>query len=701
MRKISLTIVVLLGLTLGAGVPALAGEATGPPTPVPYKAIPDPADNAVRHIVVKSVDRGPVWSLIGYMNDANTGIDFARIKALRPHHWRNSLWPFWYPISISEEARRSGRRQWGDRRDSAASIGKGLDQIRELQKTGMTWQLILHHLGPFRGVWGVKADDEVKLKAYYDHIYTLVKYCRHMGLPVDYWELQNEPPTHNHTSDNPGGYTFKGSWQDYLASWDAGYNAVRAADPEAKLVGPSFGGVGGDEDVTKAIDIFLAHCKEKGQRLEVLAWHFPSYVRKKDQDFVSAGAGTQLAPDRAHMAIEEVRKLVETKYPDLGVERFQIDESGAQNAITGPGTQIALFYYFDLAGVASCGRYVNTSGDLNGLLIGPKTPRHLYWAWKVYADGVGKRLVTETDDRCVVAIASRDDKERVVRAVVARSKRHTGTPDSPAVNTKVDFEGLPVEGDVEVSILRLGPGIGVLWDEDLEGLTTRNVETVQDGKLTLMLDKVQENQVYSITIAPVGTRAKQEAAEQEKQRLKELAEKEKQLPKESEKQMHFEGMAKAAKAAATGVIRIACGADLAFTDPAGAGWFADRNYEEGGFGHVDGGTVYRAIAIEGTDNPELYRSELWGQKSYHITLANGKHLIRLHWAETYGANRKFDVTIEGETVLKDLNPLGEAGARNKAFFREFAVEVKDGVLDIEFPHEGSTPMINAIEAIRK
>jgi len=60
------------------------------------------------------------------------------------------------------------------------------------------------------------------------------------------------------------------------------------------------------------------------------------------------------------------------------------------------------------------------------------------------------------------------------------------------------------------------------------------------------------------------------------------------------------------------------------------------------------------------------------------------------------------VTIEGETVLKDFNPLKEAGGKNKAFFREFTAEIKDGVLDIEFPREkGAPPMINGIEVIKQ
>ena len=92
-------------------------------------------------------------------------------------------------------------------------------------------------------------------------------------------------------------------------------------------------------------------------------------------------------------------------------------------------------------------------------------------------------------------------------------------------------------------------------------------------------------------------------------------------------------------------------------------------------------------------------------KTYHITLANGKYLLRLHWAETYGlgpSGRTFAVAVEGKTVLKDFDAVREAGGTKKAVVKETDVTVTDGLLDIEFPHrKGVTPMINGIEAIRR
>ena len=113
----------------------------------------------------------------------------------------------------------------------------------------------------------------------------------------------------------------------------------------------------------------------------------------------------------------------------------------------------------------------------------------------------------------------------------------------------------------------------------------------------------------------------------------------------------------------------------------------------------------RTISIEGTDNPELYRTELWGMKNYHLTLVTGEYLLRLHWAETYGlgpGGRTFDVALEGKTILKDFDAAREAGGVKRAVVKEIEITVTDRVLDIEFPHQkGVTPMINGIEVIRR
>jgi hypothetical protein len=480
-------------------ITAVVAAQAGPPKQAAYKEIPDLPNDAERHIVVKAEDRGPVWLLTGFLNSGHPDIEFETIVALKPQHWRYDLWPFWNPrsISIAGDKQKSNDNIDIKRidRDSPAFMGQFLETMLRLRETGMTWQMVLQHEGPYYEVFRIKQE---QLKDYYDHIYLLVKYAKHMGLPIDYWEIWNEPATgpfqYEKGVKKYDDFFWRGNWQEYLAMWDISYDAIRAANPDAKIVGPSYGVC----DANTLIP-FLEHCKGKGQRLDVLSWH------EILTEHSAPGVSPKLVePDKMHKNIEEIRNLVERKYPMLGVAEYHIDEWGYKKEYVGPGTQMAFFYYLDLAGVTKAAKSLWVGGELlNNILLDPKTPRTSYWAWKAYADGVGKRLVTETNDRCVVAIASRNENSKTVRTVVGRSRRYPALPSGrtlPPVKTKIDFEGLPITGSAQVTILTLGPEDGSLLEKELAELSAIKKMAVNEGKLTLVLDSVEEEQVYSITI---------------------------------------------------------------------------------------------------------------------------------------------------------------------------------------------------------
>lgn len=471
---------------------AHAAAPSQPPVPVPWRDIPDPTDDAVRHVAVKAAHRGPVRLYTGLLNTWHPDIDIDMIRRLKPRHWRYDMWVHWYPRSITARPRPT----WGDRRDAPVHWARYLETMLALRETGMTWQMIFHHKGPWFDRMGVQAHE---LDAFYQHVHLLASYARHMGLPFDYWEICNEPGTGPYSGVK--GYTFQGTWPEFLDHWDTAYRAIRDAHPEAKIVGPSHG-----ECTPATMEPFLDHCLERGQILNVLSWHEGS-----QEDFVFGPDYTGppvLMPDRMHHKIELIRERVERKYGKLGIEEIHIDEWGHQMHLCGPGTQIAFFHYFDQAGIDRAARAHWTADDLDALLIDPKTPRSTYWCWVAYAeqDG-GLRLATDTDDRNVVALASRHDGERTVRAVIARAKRDTGHDHGrsrPPVTTVLDLEGIPLT-DAEVTVLRLGPDQGVLREADLDARTARTTRKIDAGSLKLTIDRLEEDQVCSITIAPIGT----------------------------------------------------------------------------------------------------------------------------------------------------------------------------------------------------
>ncbi len=98
-------------------------------------------------------------------------------------------------------------------------------------------------------------------------------------------------------------------------------------------------------------------------------------------------------------------------------------------------------------------------------------------------------------------------------------------------------------------------------------------------------------------------------------------------------------------------------------------WWSPDNYFEGGQL-----AAYTAPVI-GTDDPELYETERWGNFSYAIPVPPGKYSITLHFAVRHGdwdqpsapsdvkrtpVAHIFDVYCNGNALLKSFNPVLEA-----------------------------------------
>jgi glucose/arabinose dehydrogenase len=125
-------------------------------------------------------------------------------------------------------------------------------------------------------------------------------------------------------------------------------------------------------------------------------------------------------------------------------------------------------------------------------------------------------------------------------------------------------------------------------------------------------------------------------------------------------------------------IRINCGGPD-YIDNAGQNWSADMDY-------VNGRTYdYGTAAVSGANDPTIYQTERYAATlKYAVPLPNGTYTVTFYFAEMYFAGagqRVFDVTLEGQTVLRDFDIFAIAGAAT-AIRRTFTVTVSDGTLDI-------------------
>jgi hypothetical protein len=139
------------------------------------------------------------------------------------------------------------------------------------------------------------------------------------------------------------------------------------------------------------------------------------------------------------------------------------------------------------------------------------------------------------------------------------------------------------------------------------------------------------------------------------------------------------------------------------TDHAGRQWLPDRFFR-------GGQTVKRYLDVEGTQDPQIFTNERFGNFSYHIPVAlNGAYKVTLHFCETrFGTaaakdnpvgQRVFDVHCNGKALLQDFDIAKEAGPR-RALVKTFRGVKPNGVgkISLDFvPGPKNYPLINAIE----
>lgn len=150
-------------------------------------------------------------------------------------------------------------------------------------------------------------------------------------------------------------------------------------------------------------------------------------------------------------------------------------------------------------------------------------------------------------------------------------------------------------------------------------------------------------------------------------------------------------------APAAKIIRIKAGKSEPVKDAEGNVWLAEQGFE-------GGQTIERPdIEITNTKSPDLYRSEHYSMDSFSWPAANGKYVVKLHFAETFEGitgpgQRVFSFNVQGRE-FKDFDVWVKAGGFLKAYVETVPVEVTDGKIKVTFTPKVENPQICAIEII--
>lgn len=174
-------------------------------------------------------------------------------------------------------------------------------------------------------------------------------------------------------------------------------------------------------------------------------------------------------------------------------------------------------------------------------------------------------------------------------------------------------------------------------------------------------------------------------------------------------------------------INVLLGSPRYFDDRiANVAWIPEQEYQPGSWGYV-GGTPYRRktdfgtmlgadVDIHGTDMDPIFQTQRVGLESFKADVPDGEYSVYLYWAElesnkkrealiynlgadskqTLAGNRCFGVSINGTTVLDDLNIARDYGYA-RAVIQKFVVTVKNGKgLNVDFHKKEGETILNAI-----
>ena len=147
-----------------------------------------------------------------------------------------------------------------------------------------------------------------------------------------------------------------------------------------------------------------------------------------------------------------------------------------------------------------------------------------------------------------------------------------------------------------------------------------------------------------------------------------------------------------------------------FYDVASGRWSVDL-YRSG---QTQVSTISQSVTSAGISNPpplsvlQSYAQDsdtaVGAKMQYSIPLPDGNYQIRLFFVEPTGfgaGNRRFDVTLQGQTVLNNFDIAASAGADFKAVERVFSFTASQGIgLDLGLINRFNAAVISAFEITR-
>jgi hypothetical protein len=355
--------------------------------------------------------------------------------------------------------------------------------------------------------------------AYSSWVTSTVSAILQSGEQVNYWEPYNEPGgTGYYSAANQATVTTPLLLQQFLVA----YQAIRAADPTAAVIGPSIAewsdypnqwGTTSAPNPMPDMVTFLNYAVANNIQLAAISWH---------EIVDNAGPNpteNTLLPVNIEDHVAEARALIAAR-PSLGSPQIFINEYGMPEVQLIPGWDVAYLSALTAAGVNSAGRtcwYTNCANPtLDALLSNNGTsPWNSYYDRLIYASMSGNMIEAASSSDFVTALGSYNSSSSTVTGLVGRGQGCTeeswctasfpGNTLAPPTTVRITVTVPWSSGTAEVALTNVpGQNLGPVSTPPSAVDSTVPVTAAGpgEGTVTLTIPSFLDGDAYGFTITP-------------------------------------------------------------------------------------------------------------------------------------------------------------------------------------------------------
>jgi hypothetical protein len=350
-----------------------------------------------------------------------------------------------------------------------------------------------------------------------------VKQIEASGRHPTYWDIQNEPDA----AASPGSYfTTSGASTvtpaNELAELQAGYDAIKAADPNAKVEGPSLSELSFTPD-SKLLDMttFLDYSAAHNLHWDVISWH-------ENGGNVTPHSWSVLPTVKVPSDVAALRALL-AQYPTLGSPALAINEFGMPYTMTVPGWYASYLASVEPAGLATANRtcfqtatdtanVMCEPGNLDELLTATGAPDANYQVLLAFGRLTGQRIASNPSDASLSALGA-IDSGGTVRLLIGRALTCAAAV-NPDCNQPSYWTPPPTDIPVTVTVPWTGSAsVTISRIPDVPGQAVNAPTVVQTatvpvsaGSVTVTLPQVADGEAWTVSLSPSGSQVQNQSA---------------------------------------------------------------------------------------------------------------------------------------------------------------------------------------------